>query len=86
MNNNAKIFSQLSWLTQLGISLVAPPLLCILFVQWGIERWAWPEWTMFLAFFFGLGGTGASFYKFYSQTRKKADHETKKAPPAFNGR
>ena len=67
-----KVMQDIAWLTQLGISVTAPPLLCA-----GAAMW-----VMLPALVLGFGGSGASVWGFYRYMQRKASR--KKAPPAFN--
>ena len=76
-----KAFRELAWLTQLGISLITPPLLCAAACWWGIGRLGWPAWTMLPALALGLGAAAVSFYNFIGIRRKKASGPTKRTRP-----
>lgn len=79
-----KLFSELVWLTQLGLSLLTPLLLCPGIAWVCVEKWSLPLWIMIPAFVLGLGGSAVSFLEFYKYTQKKAEKSEKKAPPAYN--
>lgn len=78
-----KALRELSWLTQLGLSLIAPPLLCAGLAYWLIGRFGWPQWVMAPAFVLGFGAAAVSFYNFYRYMQKKSARG-KQDPPAFN--
>ena len=44
-----KQLRKLLWLTQLGISLVTPPLLCIFLAHLAQSKWGWGGWIMAVA-------------------------------------
>ena len=75
---------ELVWLSQLGFSLLTPPVICLLLAYIAIEKWSFPAWIMLPAFIFGFGGAFGSFLSFYKYTQRKADKSSKKEPPAFN--
>ena len=79
-----KAFRELAWLTQLGISLITPPLLCAAVCWWAIGRLGWPAWTMLPALGLGFGAAAVGFYNFYKYTQRKSVRGHKKDPPAFN--
>ena len=79
-----KAFRELAWLTQLGISLITPPLLCAAVCWWAIGRLGWPAWTMLPALGLGFGAAAVGFYNFYKYTQRKSERGHKKDPPAFN--
>ena len=49
-----KQLRKLLWLTQLGISLVTPPLLCIFLAHLAQSKWDWGGWIMAVAIVSGL--------------------------------
>lgn len=79
-----KALRELAWLTQLGISLITPPLLCAGLCWWAIGRFGWPEWSMLPALALGFGAAAISFYNFYKYMQRKSERTRKKEPPAFN--
>ena len=55
---------ELVWLTQLGLSIVCPLLLCLLGAVWLRDRFGFGNWVIFLGIALGLGGAfsaGAAF-------------------------
>ncbi len=84
MRSWTKTFKYLSWLTQLGVSVAAPPLLCI-WICWQLQRrFGLGEWLMILGILFGLGGSISSAAGFYRMTRRQAERGEPEPPPAFN--
>ena len=49
------VLQNLSWLTQLGLSLAAPPVLCLLGAGWLARRFSLGPWVYFAAIVLGLG-------------------------------
>lgn len=84
MHGWMKAMRELAWLTQLGISLITPPLLCGALAWWAIGRFGLPEWVMLAALALGFGAAAVSFYKFYLYMQRKSERSQKKDPPAFN--
>lgn len=82
MKSWMKVMQDLAWLTQLGVSVVAPPLLCAGAAWWLYARFGLPAWIMLPALILGFGGSAASIWGFYRYMQRKAAR--KKAPPAFN--
>ena len=74
---------ELAWLTQLGFSLVTPPLLCAGGAWWLIQARGWPAWVMLPALALGFGGAAASFWGFYRYVQRK-NKGGKTPPAAFN--
>ncbi len=79
-----KIMQDLAWLTQLGVSITVPPLLCAFGAYWLIAHVGLPAWLMIPALVLGLGASAVSVWGFYRHAQRKAEKAGKKAPPAFN--
>ncbi len=54
----------LSYLTQFGLSVVMPILLCVLFAVWLCGKYGIGEWLIVLFLAVGLISAGCGFYKF----------------------
>lgn len=78
------IIQQITWFTQLGLSLVMPLLLCILLCVYLTDRKNVGLWVYIPGFFFGLGGSGMTAYKFYLSEVGKSRKEEKKKKVSFN--
>lgn len=77
MNSDlSKVFKQLTLLTQFGLSLIMPLLLCLLLCWYLTYRFDIGVWVYFIGFFFGLGGSFMTGYKFYLANLAK-DREDK---------
>lgn len=61
----------LSWLTQLGLSLAAPPVLCLLGAGWLARRFSLGPWVYFAAIVLGLGAAACTFAEFVKMFRRK---------------
>ena len=83
MKEWSKSFRNLSILSQFGLSLAMPLLLC-LFVAYQLrEHFHLSYWIYLPAFFFGLAASFMTAYKFYlSVSKKEKKQETKDR--AFN--
>ena len=83
MKEWSKAFRNLSILSQFGLSLAMPLLLC-LFVAYQLrEHFHLSYWIYLPAFFFGLAASFITAYKFYlSVSEKEKKQETKDR--AFN--
>ncbi len=83
MKEWSKAFRNLSILSQFGLSLVMPLLLC-LFVAYQLrEHFHLSYWIYLPAFFFGLAASFMTAYKFYLSVSKKEKKQEKK-DRAFN--
>ena len=79
------ILSQFVMVGQLGLSLLAPLLLCLLFCLYLVNRFGASLWIYIPGFFFGLGGSFMTAYKTYrSIVHKTGGEKTRKKGIAFN--
>ena len=80
-----KQLRKLLWLTQLGISLVTPPLLCIFLAHMAKSTWGWGGWRMAVAIVSGLAASACSAVSFLHYCKRTAEKETKgEKPIAYN--
>lgn len=84
MKNFREIGRNLALLTQLGLSLIMPLLLCILACVFLMNRFDIGGWIFIPGFFFGLGASFMTAYKFYTSTSKKAHNESRTDKANFN--
>jgi len=86
MKTWSDMLKNLSLLTQFGLSLITPLLLCLGLCWWLYSRFGWGGWIFILGFFFGLGGSGMVAYKLYLSVQKKQSQEKtgKKEKVSFN--
>ena len=74
MKNWSELIKNLTMLTQFGLSLITPLILCI-GISWYLDTHTGiGGWIYIVGFFFGLGGSGMFAYK----TFKKVTGKTKK--------
>ena len=74
MKNWSELIKNLTMLTQFGLSLITPLILCI-GISWYLDTHTGiGGWVYIAGFFFGLGGSGMFAYK----TFKKVTGKTKK--------
>lgn len=79
-----KLLRSLTWLTQLGLSIMAPPVLCIGACWWLQSRFGLGVWIMVLGIVLGLGGSVSGALQFYRMVRRQAEKGKKDTPDAFN--
>ena len=81
---------ELVWLTQLGLSIVCPLLLCLLGAVWLPDRFGFGNWVIFLGIALGLSGAfsaGAAFVRdvsFLNRPGREKGNNRKKPPISFN--
>lgn len=80
-----KQLQKLLWLTQLGVSLVTPPLLCLFLGHLAQSKWGWGTWVMVAALLIGLAASVCSAASFLRYCKKCSEKEGKGDKPiAFN--
>ena len=61
----------LTWLTQLGLSLAVPPILCLVAADWLAKRFGLGEWIFLVAIILGIGGAASTFAEFARMFARK---------------
>lgn len=84
MKQWSDIIKNVSLLTQFGLSLLTPLLLCLGLCWWLCSRFGLGGWIYILGFFFGLGGSGTVAYKLYLSQTQQYKKEEKKDRVSFN--
>ena len=83
MKGYRDILKNITIVTQFGLSLVMPLLLCLALCWYLCDRFSVGGWIYILGFFFGLGASGMTAYKFYLAVIEKQKKE-KKPKISFN--
>ena len=76
--NYRKVVERLAMITQMGLTIIAPTVLCILLCWWLDFKYDIGAWIYIIGFVFGLGGSFMSAYKIYVSEVGKAKKESKK--------
>jgi len=84
MKQFGEIYKNLVLLTQFGISLIAPLLLCLGLCWWLSSSFDIGGWIFIPGFFFGLGGSGMTAYKLYLSVKNRQEKEQTKKKISFN--
>ncbi|MDD4851139.1 MAG: AtpZ/AtpI family protein [Gemmiger sp.] len=84
MNGWYKALENLVWLTQFGLSLLMPLLLCLAGCWWLTTNAGVGGWVYLPGFLLGLGGGAAAFRQFARMLQKKADADKPNHPAGFN--
>ncbi len=69
-----RILSRISLLTQLGLSVVTPPILAVLLALWLQRKFGVGDWVLFCAIVFGIVSGVSSVF---SLVRREAAREAK---------
>lgn len=78
-----KLFRELVWLTQLGLSILSPLLLCVLLAVWLRNRFGVGGWVVVLGILLGLGGAVSAGVAF-ARSLRSLDDPKHKPPDSFN--
>ena len=62
----------LSYLTQVGLSVATPIVLCLLAARWLQSRFAWGSWVLFAGLLIGLTSGLVSLWKFLRLVERKS--------------
>ena len=82
--NMREALKYLTFLSQFGLSLVVPILICLFLCYWLTTRFGFGGWIYIPGFIFGLGSSCMTAWKFYVSVNEKNKKEKKKQPPSFN--
>lgn len=77
MKSIAKALEDLVWVSQLGLSLIMPLLLCMGLCYWLTTQHGVGYWVYLPAFVLGIGAGGASFWNFWKLTQRRARQNEK---------
>lgn len=80
----SEMMKNITLLTQLGLSLVTPLLMCLALCWWLNARVGLGGWVYIPGFFLGLGASGMSAYKVYTTVTGRTREEGKKDKISFN--
>lgn len=78
------IYRNVLMLSQLGLSFITPLLLCIALCWFLVDRTGVGGWVYILGFFFGMGGSAMTAYKFYLVTLKQHERESESKKKKFS--
>lgn len=84
MKQWSNFMKQMTLLTQFGLSLITPLLVCLALSWWLTSKTGIGEWIFIPGFFFGLGSSGMVAYKLYLSVSKREKKEKKKNKVSFN--
>lgn len=79
-----ELVKNITTLTQFGLSLITPLLLCLGICMWVSQRTGIGGWIYIPGFFFGMGGSAMVAYKLYISVTKRHNREKKKKKVSFN--
>ena len=71
-----KALEDLVWLTQLGLNMLLPLVLCLGGCWWAVNHWNWPEWVFLPAVLLGLASGGQNFWVFVKERMDRAKKDS----------
>ena len=78
MKQWSEIIRNVTMLSQLGLSLITPVLICLAVCWLIVSKTGAGGWVYIPGFFFGLGGSATVAYKFYLSINRQQKKENKK--------
>ena len=75
MKKYSEVFKNISLVTQLGLSLIMPVLLCLFLCWLLVTKAGAGNWIYIIGFVFGLGGSAATCYKLWHSITQRKDGE-----------
>ncbi len=75
-----KALEDLVWLTQLGLNMLLPLVMCLGGAWWAVNSWSWPEWVFLSAILLGLASGAQNFWYFAKEHLDRAKKEIWTAP------
>lgn len=78
------VLKNLVWITELGLSVAAPPVLCILAAVWLRDRFGLGGWVVVLGVLLGVGGAAASLVSCLRAMKAAVDGKKDDRGTSFN--
>ena len=72
-----KALEDLVWLTQLGLNMLLPLVMCLGGCWWAVSHWGWPMWVYLPAVLLGLAAGAQNFWVF---VKERLDRSKKDKP------
>ena len=72
MSDWMQALSDLIWLTQLGLSALLPPVLCMWLCSWLVNSKGAPGWLYAIFLLLGLASGAQNFRRFFARWRRQA--------------
>lgn len=70
-----KALEDLVWLTQLGLNMLLPLVMCLGGAWWAVNSWSWPEWVFLPAILLGLAAGAQNFWYFAKEHMDRTKKE-----------
>ena len=72
-----KALEDLVWLTQLGLNMLLPLVMCLGGCWWAVSHWGWPMWVYLPAVLLGRAAGAQNFWVF---VKERLDRSKKDKP------
>ncbi len=72
MSDWMQALSDIIWLSQLGLSVLLPPVCCLWLASWLVNSKGAPGWTYAVLLALGLGAGAQNFRHFFALMKKRA--------------
>ena len=69
------VLQGLSFITQLGLSVATPPVVCVFVSLWAQKRWELGDWVVPVGLLVGIASGVSSFLSFLRTARRKAENK-----------
>lgn len=80
----ANVLKQVSWLSQLGLSIIMPLLICVLICAFLTIRFDIGGWIFIPGFILGIGASFTTGYNFYISESKKSKKDKDERKRGYN--
>lgn len=70
-----KALEDIVWLTQLGLNMLLPLVLCLAGCWWAVNNWQWSEWIYLPAILLGLASGAQNFWQFAKERMERTQKE-----------
>ncbi len=84
MRKGFAFLKNIVWLTQLGLSVAAPILLCVLGAVWLRNRLDWGAWVIVLGVLLGVGAAFAALWRTLRELDRQAKEDDADPGVGFN--
>ena len=75
MKGMYKVLEDIVWLTQLGLNMLLPLVLCLLGCWWTVNHWSWPFWVYIPGIALGLASGAQNFWVFAKERLNRAQND-----------